>query len=92
MRMAVLADIHGNNGALEAVRTDLARRSPDVVVNLGDHLSGPLQAASTADLWEHDMELTRQETDSHVGLYREVVNLIRTGFFENAAQVSVTSL
>ena len=50
MRIAVIADIHGNIRALEAVRADLARRSPDVVVNLGDHLSGPLQAASTADL------------------------------------------
>lgn len=50
MRIAVLADIHGNIRALEAVRADLARRSPDVVVNLGDHVSGPLQAAATADL------------------------------------------
>ncbi|MGA2589746.1 MAG: metallophosphoesterase family protein [Bryobacteraceae bacterium] len=50
MRIAVLADIHGNLRALEAVRADLAKRSPDVVVNLGDHVSGPLQAAATADL------------------------------------------
>ena len=50
MRIAVLADIHGNIRALEAVRADLVQRSPDVVVNLGDHVSGPLQAALTADL------------------------------------------
>src|SRR6185295_11625036 len=50
MRIAVLADIHGNLRALEAVRVDLAKRSPDVIVNLGDHVSGPLQAAATADL------------------------------------------
>jgi putative phosphoesterase len=50
MRIAVLADIHGNLRALEAVRGDLARRSPDVIVNLGDNVSGPLQAAATADL------------------------------------------
>jgi putative phosphoesterase len=50
MRIAVLADIHGNLRALEAVRADLVKRSPDVVVNLGDHVSGPLQAAATADL------------------------------------------
>jgi predicted phosphodiesterase len=58
MRIAVLADIHGNLRALEAVRQDLARRSPDLIVNLGDHVSGPLQAAATADLlmqqdWVH---------------------------------------
>jgi putative phosphoesterase len=50
MRIAVLADIHGNFRALEAVRADLAKRSPDVVVNLGDNVSGPLQASATADL------------------------------------------
>lgn len=50
MRIAVIADIHGNLRALEAVRADLRRHSPDLVVNLGDHLSGPLQAAATADL------------------------------------------
>jgi len=50
MRIAVLADIHGNIRALEAVRADLRKRSPDVVVNLGDNVSGPLQAAASADL------------------------------------------
>ncbi len=50
MRIAVIADIHGNIRAFEAVRADLTRRSPDIVVNLGDHVSGPLQAAATANL------------------------------------------
>ncbi len=50
MRIAVLADIYGNLRALEAVRADIAKRSPDVIVNLGDNVSGPLQAAATADL------------------------------------------
>ena len=50
MRIAVIADIHGNLRALEAVRADLRGHAPDVVINLGDHLSGPLQAAATADL------------------------------------------
>lgn len=50
MRIAVLADIHGNIRALEAVLADIARRAPDAVVNLGDCLSGPLEAADTAAL------------------------------------------
>jgi putative phosphoesterase len=50
VRLAVLADIHGNLRALEAVQRDLQRQSPDAIVNLGDHLSGPLQAADTADV------------------------------------------
>jgi putative phosphoesterase len=49
MRIGVLADIHGNLRALAAVQADLQKYSPDVVVNLGDHVSGPLQAADTAD-------------------------------------------
>ena len=58
MRIAVLADIHGNLLALEAVLADLRSQAPDVVVNLGDHVSGPLWAAGTADLlmsldWVH---------------------------------------
>jgi len=37
MRIAVLADIHGNLRALEAVLADVRAQSPDLVVNLGDH-------------------------------------------------------
>ena len=50
MRLAVIADIHGNLPALEAVLEDLCDYRPDAVLNLGDHLSGPLNAAATADL------------------------------------------
>lgn len=48
VRIAVLADIHGNLAALEAVVSDLARRDVDAVVNLGDSLSGPLLPLETA--------------------------------------------
>jgi len=50
LRLAILADVHGNLLALEAVLADLRRHTPDAIVNLGDHLSGPLWAAPTADL------------------------------------------
>ena len=50
MRIAVLADVHGNIDALHAVITDLKQQSPDLTVNLGDCLSGPLWPAETADL------------------------------------------
>lgn len=49
MRLAAISDVHGNLGALEAVLADAARRGVDAIVNLGDLLSGPLQAAATAD-------------------------------------------
>ncbi len=48
MRIAILSDIHGNLPALEAVVRDMEARGVDVVVNLGDSLSGPLLPLETA--------------------------------------------
>lgn len=50
MRLAVIADIHGNVLALERVVADLRQRKIDRVVNLGDCVSGPLWPAETAEL------------------------------------------
>ena len=50
MRFAAIADIHGNSSALEAVLADAANAGVQEMVNLGDHVSGPLEAAKTADL------------------------------------------
>lgn len=49
MRIAVIADIHGNSAALDAVLADIARIGVDLTVNLGDSLSGPLDGRGTAD-------------------------------------------
>lgn len=48
MRIAIIADIHGNLLALEAVLADIAARGVDRTVNLGDCVSGPLWPAETA--------------------------------------------
>lgn len=48
MKIAWVSDIHGNLPALEAVNADLVLEQVDVVVNLGDALSGPLLALDTA--------------------------------------------
>jgi putative phosphoesterase len=50
MRIAVVADIHGNVRALRAVMDDIKQVAPNTVVNLGDCVSGPLEAAETADV------------------------------------------
>ncbi|AFL51836.1 putative phosphoesterase [Sinorhizobium fredii] len=50
MKIAVISDIHGNDLALEAVLADIGAQGIDEIVNLGDHLSGPLNAARTADI------------------------------------------
>lgn len=57
-KWAILADIHGNLPALEAVLADLQGRRLDGVINLGDHASGPLWPAETLNLlraqnWVH---------------------------------------
>ncbi len=49
MRIAALADAHGNLLALEAVLADLRAQAPDLVVNLGDLVSGPFDPAGSAD-------------------------------------------
>src|SRR5579859_1804326 len=49
LRFAAIADIHGNLWALQAVLADIRARGVDLIVNLGDHLYGPLDPAGTAD-------------------------------------------
>ncbi|TDK39109.1 metallophosphoesterase [Rhizobium deserti] len=50
MRLAVIADVHGNCAALQAVLEDIAMLGIREIVNLGDCFSGPLEADRTADL------------------------------------------
>lgn len=50
MRFAVLADIHGNAFALDAVLADMRAQSVDTAVNLGDFFSGPIEAGATASM------------------------------------------
>jgi predicted phosphodiesterase len=52
MRLAVIADIHGNVPALEAVLADIKCRGADLTVDLGDCVSGPLWPRETMDLLE----------------------------------------
>src|SRR6204780_3527331 len=52
MRLAVISDIHANLAALEAVLDDIASKSPDAIINLGDCVSGPLWPKETMELLE----------------------------------------
>jgi predicted phosphodiesterase len=49
MKIAAISDIHGNLAALDAVLDDIAKRSVDQIVNLGDICSGSLFPRETAD-------------------------------------------
>jgi predicted phosphodiesterase len=50
VKIAVIADIHGNRLALEAVLDDIARQGVDGTFNLGDLVSGPLEPNWVADI------------------------------------------
>src|SRR5262252_1235541 len=50
MKLAVIADTHGNLPALEAVLADIARRGVTDVIDLGDCTSGPLWPRETCEL------------------------------------------
>jgi predicted phosphodiesterase len=47
--IALIADIHGNTWALDAVLADIARRGITQIVNLGDSLYGSLDPGGTAE-------------------------------------------
>src|SRR3954447_10236773 len=48
-RIAVMADVHGNTWALDAVLADIKRREITQAVNLGDCVYGSLDPAGTLD-------------------------------------------
>jgi predicted phosphodiesterase len=48
LRVAALADVHGNAPALEAVLAEVAREAPDLVVFCGDLTWGPLPGETIA--------------------------------------------
>jgi predicted phosphodiesterase len=72
---AIISDIHGNILALQAVSEDIQKRNIDKVINLGDHVSGPLWPKETIHflmstnwihiLGNHDRQLTMDEPATH---------------------------
>ena len=49
MKIAALSDIHGNLAALDAVLRHVRSQGADLIVNLGDIVSGSISPAETAD-------------------------------------------
>lgn len=48
--IAIIADVHGNAWALEAVLADIRRRGVGRIVNLGDNANGPLDPGRSVQL------------------------------------------
>lgn len=67
MRFAAIADIHGNCLALDAVLADIRAQGISDIVDLGDCLSGPLEAGKTADrLLELNLPTVRGNHDRYL--------------------------
>src|SRR5688572_13911876 len=49
-RFAVIADVHGNRWALEAVLNEIQRRGLETIINLGDSVYGVLDPGGSAEL------------------------------------------
>ncbi len=50
MKIALLADIHGNSWALNEILNDIKSKGIDTIINLGDSLNGPLDPMGTFNL------------------------------------------
>jgi predicted phosphodiesterase len=50
MKLAAIADVHGNTWALRTVLDDIRKRGIQTIVNLGDSFYGSLEPAGTAEL------------------------------------------
>ena len=64
--LAIIADIHGNSWALEAVLRDIQKRSIQQIVNLGDCVLGPLDPSGTANRLIDLNILTIQGNDDRI--------------------------
>lgn len=78
-RLAILADVHGNAWALEAVLADIAAEAPDAVYNLGDSVWG---LADPARAWGRQQQQAppsvRGNTDERVAGLRAGKDAMRS--------------
>lgn len=68
MMIAAFSDVHGNLRALEAVLDRIRRLKPDMVLNLGDCVSGPLWPRETCEMLQSlPIQTVRGNHDRVVG-------------------------
>lgn len=75
MRVAVLADVHGNAPALGAVLGEIEHEKPDLIVSCGDLTWGPLplETALLLEAWRDRLVLVRGNSEREL-LERTLVN------------------
>jgi predicted phosphodiesterase len=93
MRIAVIADIHGNLLALEAVLADIAMRGADLTVDLGDCVSGPLWPRETLErLWEHQFPTVRGNHERQLQAPRSKMGLSDAYAADQLSEVDLRAL
>jgi putative phosphoesterase len=66
MRLAIMADVHGNLPALEAVLSDMQQFQPGAILVAGDLVGGPDQNETTRILQEMGAWMIRGNSDTNV--------------------------
>jgi len=79
--IAVIADIHGNAPALEAVLLDLARYNVGHVVQLGDAFNGPVDPAGVAKLLQGTRMIHVRGNGERMILAQDDVGRLRSATF-----------
>ena len=84
LKIGIIADAHGNLAALEAAMAAMSAAAPDMVVNLGDLVSGPFDPAGSAEAQMRSGYLTiagnheRQLQDDSEGTFDVLARLLLT--------------
>jgi predicted phosphodiesterase len=71
MKLAIMADVHGNLPALEAVFADMDLHHPDAILVAGDLSGGPDQNETTRRLHEMGAWMIRGNSDTNVLRFAE---------------------
>jgi len=87
IKIAVISDIHGNSWALEEVLKDIKAKSPDLIVNLGDILYGPLDPKGTFDILK-SLEMIHISGNQD----RAIIECLETGPFNNTMKYVLDQL
>ncbi|WP_020591795.1 metallophosphoesterase family protein [Kiloniella laminariae] len=79
MQVAIISDIHGNLLALETVMREINRRKPDLILNLGDCVSGPFWPRETFD-YLHKLEIPTVRGNHDRWLAERTADEIKPGY------------
>jgi predicted phosphodiesterase len=87
IKIAIISDIHGNSWALEEVLKDIKARKPELIVNLGDIIYGPLDPKGTFEMLK-SLEMIHISGNQD----RAIIECIETGPFNHTMKYVLDQL